>query len=416
MSSGNRPPALPPTGFPTRTNINGQVLDYGMDPDIVNNGTWGPQLEAALKQVPYDVDRDGHRRSAQLTHRHLHARRQSWPSLGTARLAGTDQSGRLGRFPVNAGLRIRGGYSRSGNNPKHAFRFFFRDEYGAGKLKFPLFGDEGVDEFDSDRSANDTELQLVVRRKWSERFCARCLLARPAARDGTPYTRSRYYHLYINGQYWGLYQTQERSEASYAASYFGGDPDDYDVVKSAGSSGGYQNEATDGNMEAYQRLANYFYQAGGLSDSNMDDYWRAQGMNPDGTRNPDYERLLDVDNLIDYMIITYYTSDADGPGSKFTRPRVNNYFGIFNRENPDGFKFFEHDSEHSLDTGNAAGANYNMVTPLTDGRIAIHLLQPALDARTTGRNEFGISPAIRRSRLRAHVQRRRADAGERQGD
>ena len=29
-------------------------------------------------------------------------------------------------FQVNAGLRIRGGYSRSGSNPKHAFRFFFR--------------------------------------------------------------------------------------------------------------------------------------------------------------------------------------------------------------------------------------------------------------------------------------------------
>ena len=34
-------------------------------------------------------------------------------------------------------------------------------------------------------------------------------------------------------------------------------------------------------------------------------------------------------------------------------PGLNNYFTIFNRENPDGFKFVEHDSEHSLDTGNA---------------------------------------------------------------
>ena len=91
----------------------------------------------------------------------------------------------------------------------------------------------------------------------------------------------------------------------------------------------------------------------------------AQGMNVDGTRNPNYERLLDVDNLIDYMIITYYTSDADGPGSRFLGGPVNNYFAILNRENPDGFKFFEHDSEHSLDTGDAASAGYNMVTPLT---------------------------------------------------
>ena len=42
--------------------------------------------------------------------------------------------------------------------------------------------------------------------------------------------------------------------------------------------------------------------------------------------------------------------------------RVNNYFAIFNRESPDGFKFFEHDSEHSLDTGDA-----NMVSPRSSG-------------------------------------------------
>ena len=94
---------------------------------------------------------------------------------------------------------------------------------------------------------------------------------------GHPYTRSRFYHLYINGQYWGLFQSEERPEAAYAASYFGGDRDDYDVVKSTGSNGGYQNEATDGDLQAYQRLADYFYQPGGLSDANMSDYWRGAG-------------------------------------------------------------------------------------------------------------------------------------------
>ena len=234
-------------------------------------------------------------------------------------------------------------------------------------LNSRCFGEEGVDEFDK------IDLRTTQNYSWSFQGSDRNAFVRDVfSRDlqglmGQPYTRSRFYHLYINGQYWGIFQTQERSEARYAASYFGGDKDDYDVVKSAGSSGGYESEATDGNLEAYHRLADMFYQSNGLGDANMADYWRAQGMNPDGTRNEDYERLLDVENLIDYMILTYFTSDADGPGSKFTRPRVNNYYGIYNRENPDGFKFFEHDSEHSLDTGNAAGANYNMVTPFTTG-------------------------------------------------
>ena len=176
---------------------------------------------------------------------------------------------------------------------------------------------------------------------------------------GQPYTRSRYYHLYINGHYWGLFQTQERSEASYAASYFGGDDDDYDVVKSAGDSGGYEVEATDGNLEAYHRLYEAFL--GGFADNAA--YYRVQGMNLDGSRNPEYERLVDVDNLIDFMLINYYTGDSDGPGSLFTAPKPNNFFGTYNRNNPDGFKWYEHDSEHAMDRGAD-----NLVTPLAINR------------------------------------------------
>ena len=364
-------------GFPSSTSINGQSIDLGMDPDIVNSGVWGPQMEEALTQIPtmsivMDIDDLMRSNTGIFVNAGSHGR--EWERPASLELINPDGSQ---GFQVDMGLRIRGGFSRSGNNPKHAFRLFFRDEYGGdSKLRYPLFGDEGVDEFDK------IDLRTTQNYSWSFQGDSRNAFVRDVfSRDlqgdmGNPYTRSRFYHLYINTQYWGLFQTQERSEARYAASYFGGDAEDYDVVKSAGSSGGYQNEATDGTLEAYRRLADYFYQAGGLSDANQEDYMRAQGMNLDGTVNPDYERLLDVDNLIDYMVITYFTSDADGPGSKFTRPRVNNYYGIFNREDPDGFKFFEHDSEHSLDTGNAAGANYNMVTPLTTGGSQYRYFNP----------------------------------------
>lgn len=370
------PNGAAPVGFPNSVNINGQELDYGMDPDIVDSPVWGPQMIAALTQVPtlsvvMDIDDLLGTRNGIYTHAQSHGK--AWERPASLELINPDGSE---GFQVEAGIRIRGGFSRSGANPKHAFRLFFRDEYGDSSLDFPLFGDEGPSSFEK------IDLRTTQNYSWSFQGSSQNTFLRDIfSRDiqglmGQPYTRGDYYHLYINGQYWGIYQTEERPEANYAASHFGGDADDYDVIKSAGSSGGYQTEATDGNLEAMTRLAEFFYQQNGLSDTNMEDYFRAQGMNLDGTRNPDYERLLDVDSIIDYMIITYYTSDADGPGSKFTRPRVNNFFGIYNRENPDGFKFFEHDSEHSLDTGNAAGANYNMVTPLTTGGAQLRYFNP----------------------------------------
>ena len=370
------PTGAAPSGWPTSRNINGQVLDYGMDPAIVNSGTWGPQLEAALKHIPtmsivMDVNDLLSSSSGIYVNAGSHGR--EWERPMSLEMINPDGSE---GFTIPGGIRIRGGFSRSGGNPKHAFRLFFRDDYGASELEYPLFGDEGASSF------KKIDLRTTQNYSWAFQGDSRNNFIRDIfSRDvqgmmGNQYTRGDYLHLYINGQYWGVFQTEERPEANFAASYYGGDSDDYDVVKSAGSSGGYENEATDGTLEAYQRLSEYFYQAGGLNDTNMEDYWEAQGMNPDGTRNPEFERLLDVDNLIDYMIITYFTSDADGPGSKFTRPRVNNYFGTFNREEPDGFKFFEHDSEHSLDTGNAAGAGGNMVTPITTGGSQFRYFNP----------------------------------------
>jgi hypothetical protein len=70
---------------------------------------------------------------------------------------------------------------------------------------------------------------------------------------GQPYTRSRYYHLYLNGQYWGLYYTQERPEASFAASYFGGKKEDYDVIKI--ERGPHRVVATDGDLDAWHALS-----------------------------------------------------------------------------------------------------------------------------------------------------------------
>src|SRR5690606_36476853 len=107
---------------------------------------------------------------------------------------------------------------------------------------------------------------------------------------GQPYTRSRYYHVYINGQYWGIYQSQERAEADYAETYFGGAAEEYDTIKSAGSSGNYQVEATDGTLDAWRELWDLANEIAYAPDQNTaySLFMKAQGKNPDGTRNPAY--------------------------------------------------------------------------------------------------------------------------------
>ncbi|MHC4546047.1 MAG: lamin tail domain-containing protein, partial [Planctomycetota bacterium] len=237
----------PGPGWPPGS-VNGQIFDYGMDPNIVNDGTWGPQLEEALTSIPtmsIVIDLNDLFDPATGIYVNAGAHGRAWerpaslellyppnlqgpgfPDLAWIRDAngaviwGLPLDMRDG-FQVNAGLRIRGGYSRNDNNPKHAFRLFFRGEYGAGKLNYPLFGSEGVDSF------NKVDLRTAQNYSWSYGGDSSNTMCREVwARDsqgltGQAYTRSRYYHLYINGHYWGLFQTQERAEASHAASYLG---------------------------------------------------------------------------------------------------------------------------------------------------------------------------------------------------
>ena len=250
-------------------------------------------------------------------------------------------------FQINGGLRLRGGYSRIGDQWKQALRLFFRWEYGKGKLDYPLFQDEGVSSFDC------VDLRCEQNYSWSYmgysgHICTFCreLFSRDSQRDmGQPYTRTRYYHVYLDGMYWGLYETQERSEASYAESYFGGDKDNYDAVKVDQENRVMTVEATDGNLDAYNELwseAMAGFQTNGA-------YFKVQGKNPDGTINWGYPVLINIDNLIDYMLLIFYTGNFDSPVSAFGGNSMpNNFYGIYNRAGRTGYMFFAHDAEHSL--------------------------------------------------------------------
>ncbi len=342
-------------GWPAAGSVSGQSIDYGMDPEVVNDPRYADLIDDALRAIPsisLVTDLANLFDSATGIYVHASGAGRTWERPVSVELLNPD--GTEG-FQIDAGIRIRGGFSRTGSNPKHAFRLLFRPEYG-GALEYPLFGDEGTDRFEN------VDLRTSQNYSWSFQGDGQNTMVREVfSRDlqgqmGHPYTRSRYYHLYINGQYWGLYQTQERSEASYAESYLGGDEDDYDVVK-ADTSIGRAMLATDGDMEAYRRL--YDATTAGFSDHAR--YCRVQGLEPDGTPNPGYERLLDVDNLIDFMIIDYYTGDRDGPGSRFGNI-PNNTYAIYNRVSPNGWKWFQHDSEHTL---GVSSSETNMVTPFT---------------------------------------------------
>lgn len=262
-------------------------------------------------------------------------------------------------FAIQAGLRIRGGSSRRVDHPKHSFRFYFRSDYGAGDLKAKIFGDEGTDTFD--------KLDLRTSQNWSlsnensrhDTFIHETFL-RDTQRDmGEPYTRSRYYHLYINGIYWGLYETQERIDEDFSETYLGGDADDFDIIKrsmdynGAGQLQGAGWEVAAGTSSAYTKMGNLA--VAGLET--MEKYLEIQGLNADGTRNAEYPIYVNPANLMKYVLINHYTCNIDSP---FGTGDMNNLYAVRNRVDGEtgaqvnGFTFFCHDGEHSMGTDTTA--------------------------------------------------------------
>jgi hypothetical protein len=345
LSDVIRQGAATPTGWPTNQQANNHVMEYGMRQDVVDGDTARlcDGMTNAIPSLSLVTDLSNLFDPQNGIYVNPRNDGRTWERPVSVELIDPVNGG-TAEFHIDAGLRIRGAASRSETNPKHALRLFFRSEYGEGKLRFPLFGDEGAAEFDK------VDLRCSQNYSWafadsSAETFIREVFSRDIQRDmGMPYTRSRYYHLYLNGQYWGLYQTQERGDADFAETYLGGDKDDWDCIKT--SNPGYTTTASDGTFDAFHALHNLAVNQG-FAGAYSNNYWRVRGLDPDGTPNPAYPAYLDQDNLIVYMLSAYYTGDPDSPISAWGG-FPNNMYGLFNRAAPGGFKWLRHDAEHSL--------------------------------------------------------------------
>ncbi|MFN0080153.1 MAG: autotransporter-associated beta strand repeat-containing protein [Prosthecobacter sp.] len=337
-------------------NVNGQAIDYGMDPDIVNSTdeTIGgaAQVQSALRAIPsVSIVMPNTDLFSPSTGIYVNAlgRGLAWERPCSIEWLNDPTGG----FQEDCGIRTRGGYSRVGANPKHSFHFYFRSEYGNGTLNFPLFGLAGTNSF------NQFDIRTSQNYAWSfygdpnNTFLRDEFSRQTQLEMGSPGSRVRYCQVYLNGQYWGLYDLDERTEADFCTSYIGGSKANWDVVKSEVTSG-FNTGATDGDLTAWQLLfnkANPLIAAGTYTRRTLTtaEYHDLMGLAADGVTPNTSPVLLDADNLIDYMLNTFWTGNLDGCTSAFLgENNANNWFGARDRTANRGFIFFVHDAEHTL--------------------------------------------------------------------
>ncbi|NIS49811.1 MAG: hypothetical protein GWN94_01635, partial [Phycisphaerae bacterium] len=297
-----------PPGFPT-SGWGYAGPDYEMDPEVVVS--YSSTIKDDLKAVPtlslamdvndwFGSDGQGIYIQGELSERAV-----------SAELIFPD--GNDG-FQIDCAVMIVGGSSvNRWKMDKLSMRLKFQSAFGPTKLRFPLFGDKATDEFDT--------IVVDARMNNSWAYGGSVGINRPGLgqRDVAQYTRDqfvsdiqnamggyggqgRHVHLYLNGLYWGLYWLHERPDEHFAAAYFGGQEEDYDVLKH--NSGTVVNGSAT-NYNQMFTVAN----AGLESDSQYQLI----------------KEYLDVPGLIDYLLTNFYVGNTDWDHHNWyaSRSRVN---------------------------------------------------------------------------------------------
>ncbi|MEO8350963.1 MAG: CotH kinase family protein [Chthoniobacteraceae bacterium] len=330
---------------------NGNTVYYGMNgnPSVVNPATH-PTIRQDLKSVPsisivLDT-RDMFGSSG--IYANPNSSGAAWERKTSLELIDPAAPDGTNDFQQNCAIRIQGGAFRGfGLTRKKSFRVLFKSNYGtsnlptegAGKLKYPMFGDKAAQEF------NTLTFRMESNDGWQwdaaggQPQYARDQFGREVALAlGLPASHGRFLHVYINGVYWGLYNVVERPDGSFAESYIEGA--DRDLWEGQNSGSPVNDSVNLSFWNAMNAQVNQISAA--ASDAARDAaYLKTCGFNPDGSRNPAFPVWVDPNNIADYLLVNWYGGNNDWPFKNY-------YGGIDTQPTRTGYKYFMWDSEWSL--------------------------------------------------------------------
>ena len=343
-------------GLPTPSNPAVSDWDYEMDPDVVMDPRYTSTLKDDLKKLrtmsvvmPVNDLWSGRGLYANPTQLG-----PDWERACSVEIL--DPNDPAANVQEDAGLRIQGAGSRFRNLGKKSMRLAFRSKYGAGSFRYPLFGETQPSNFDTIVLRGSYFDSWTVHAPgngmgigWRNALQFRTDFGHLTHRDmGAHGILSDWVHLYLNGQYWGIYNIHERPDEAFAALHLGGTEEDYDVLKQRprGQANGSTPELVNGSLEAWQSLMDLIRQ-----DISDDDVYQ------------DVLTRIDLDQFIDYILMNLWGGNQDWPH--------NNWYAIRHRPSNGPFNFYTWDPENYLfDVNvNQTGANTNNSPGILFGRL-----------------------------------------------
>ena len=193
-------------------------------------------------------------------------------------------------FNKNVGFRLFGGMSRL--FAQKSFSITARDRYGKKRINYPIFGVGGPEKFKS----------LVFRNggsDWGKSHFRDALMS--SLLDGWDLEKQDHQpaHVYLNGQYWGVYNIREKINRFFLEDQTGEDRDSIDLLE-------HNAHPKKGSASHYKRMLEYIR----THDLSEDVHFNA------------VDRMMETENFMYYQIAQIYFDNQDAGGNiRFWRPQ-----------------------------------------------------------------------------------------------
>jgi len=185
----------------------------------------------------------------------------------------------------DAGIRIHGRGSR--RQPQKSFRLYAENEYGKASFNYPLFSQKpNIDNF---------KILLLRTTAGTLGTILKEELCNSLVQDmNIDYQAGETVILFINGEYWGIYNLMERQNKYFIENNYNVMSDQLDIVS-------YDRIliAEEGTLDEYYAFLDLITQ----NDPESDNYYELVAEN------------VDIAGLIDYYIAQFYFANYDWPGS-----------------------------------------------------------------------------------------------------
>lgn len=196
-------------------------------------------------------------------------------------------------FP--AGVKIFGQYSRALDQKSLVIKL--RGAYGLSEVTYPFFRDYDVTTFNS--------LLLRVSGQDVAMTKLRDAMFAQAVKDtmDLDYQEYRPCAVYINGEYWGLYNLREQLDENYVANHYDVDPDTVDIIKG-------NSDVKAGSIADWSELKKYVSEHD-LGDPEVYEYVKSR---------------VDIEEYADYIITETFFCNTDSGNVRFWRDSGNNVY------------------------------------------------------------------------------------------